>query len=454
MYNLVEVEKQEKPAVALCNAGFLKDARAAAVLKGYPAFRVVAERVPCEATEAEVIDAGVREVVDEILRALTVAPSEGEWRDAVAAAEAWRPEHVQGIVYRGTYRDVNRYFYRMGWTDGLPIVPPTEEAVAEMLRGTDLPPDYVVTRVPPRMGKATVEKIAINAVMAGALPTHLPVILAAVEALTHPDAWYGTYQVSTGSWAPFVVVNGPVRRDIGLNCGTGALSPGNIANAAIGRALRLVDRNIGGARPGIEDMGVFGNPGKYTLILGENEEDSPWEPLHVEQGCEPGESAISLFFPNTFVQAMAMGTDPESLILTLARNVPAGKRDALTAVLMIPDHARALARHGWTKRDVVQRLVETARIPRYRSPYFPPDQAQGLLPSQLPRSEADWMPAWTEADRIRLVVAGGPGSFMALWMASGRLPVPARWVTNRVRLPKGWGRLVARYRGVVPRYAV
>ncbi len=453
MYNLVEVEKLGKPTVALCNVGFERDARSAAIGKGNPAFRVVVERVPCEATNWESIERGVEEVIDEVIRALVEPLREEEWEEALERVAGWQFGEVKGVVYRGDYGEVNRYFYRMGWTDGLPVVPPTAEAVEEMLRGTDLAPSHVVAELPPRMGKATVEKIAINAVMAGALPTHLPVILAAVEALADPDAWYGTYQVSTGSWAPFVVVNGRVRREIGLNCGTGALSPGNIANAAIGRAIRLVDRNIGGVRPGIEDMGVFGNPGKYTLVVGEDEEGSPWEPLHVEQGLGREESAVSVFCPNTYVQVVAWGTDPESLVLTLARNVPVGKRNALTAILMIPDHARILAEAGWSKQEVVRRVVENAYVPRYSSPYLPPERREGLSPRELPQREEDWMQVWTDPDRIRLVVAGGPGSFMALWFAFGPVPVPARWVTKRVQLPKGWGRLVVRYRGVVPRYA-
>ncbi|MDR7563755.1 MAG: hypothetical protein QN134_09440 [Armatimonadota bacterium] len=447
MYNLVEVEKLGKPAVALCNVGFVQDAVASAAVRGVPGLRIVPEEIPSECTSREEIHSGVDRVFDQILRALLDPPTD---RESSPEAQGLQEEGVEGVVYRGTLEEVNRYFYRMGWTDGLPIVPPTPRAVEEMLRGTDLEPDHVVAHLPPRMGKATVEKIAVNAVMAGALPTHLPVIIAAVEALVDPSAWYGTYQVSTGSWAPFVVVNGPVRRDVGLNCSSGALSPGNMANAAIGRAIRLVDRNIGGVRPGIEDMGVFGNPGKYTLVLGENEEESPWEPLHVEQGFGREESAVSVFFPNTYVQAVAMGTDPESLVLTLARNVPAGKRNALTAILMIPDHARILAQAGWSKQEVVRRVVEVARIPRYRSPYMPPERAEGLSPRELPQREEDWMPAWTDPAQIRLVVTGGPGSFMALWISSGLMP--ARWVTKRVRLPKAWGRLVVRYRGIVPRH--
>ena len=155
-----------------------------------------------------------------------------------------------------------------------------------MMTGTDLPADHVVAKLIPRLGKATIEKIAINAVMAGALPTHMPVLIAAVQTLMDPRSRFDTFEVSTGSWAPFFVVNGPIRNDIHINCSSGALSPGDIANAAIGRAMGLIVKNIGGARKGVEDMGVFGNPGKYSLVLGEYEEESPWEPLHVERGFQ------------------------------------------------------------------------------------------------------------------------------------------------------------------------
>jgi len=193
-------------------------------------------------------------------------------------------EKLPRIVFKGSLGEVNRFFYKRGWADGLPIIPPTEEAVKEMLTGTDLPSDHIIGTIIPRSGKATVEKIAINAVMAGALPTYMPLLIAGVQAIMDPRSRYSTWGVSTGSWSPFWIVNGPIRNDLNINSSSGALSPGDIANAAIGRAMGLIIKNIGGVRKGIEDMGVLGNPGKYSMVIAENEEDSPWEPLHVEQG--------------------------------------------------------------------------------------------------------------------------------------------------------------------------
>ena len=168
------------------------------------------------------------------------------------------------------------------------------------MKGTDLPPDHMVAKLIPRMGKATVKKIAVNAVMAGALPIHMPVLIAAVQALSDPKTRFDTFEVSTGSWSPFFIINGPMRKDVHINCSSGALSPGNMANSAIGRAVGLIVKNIGGARKGIEDMGTIGNPGKYSLVLGENEEESPWDPLHVDRGYKKDDNTVTVFFPNNF----------------------------------------------------------------------------------------------------------------------------------------------------------
>jgi hypothetical protein len=173
--------------VLLANPGFVRDAESAASNNGMPVLRILPLNVACESTVAEDIDTGTTEAIPSIEEALTKPLTEQE------SSPQWSSETPDRIAHTGNYEDVNRFFYRNGWTDGLPIVPPTEEAVAEMMTGTDLPADHVVATVIPRHGKATIEKIAINAVMAGALPTHMPVIIAAVEiSQTQPsDAPWG-----------------------------------------------------------------------------------------------------------------------------------------------------------------------------------------------------------------------------------------------------------------------
>jgi len=244
-----------------------------------PAVRIVPETVPCECSEEGIADVAIALAMPRIVEALTKALTAEE-----VSPKAKEKEKPSRIVFKGQLDEFNRFFYKRGWGDGLPLLPPTDAAVKEMLTGTDLPADHVLGKIVPRLGYATVEKIAVNAAMAGALPTHMPILVACVEAILDPHSRFGTYGVSTGSWAPFWMINGPIRNDVRVNGGSGALSPGDIANAAIGRAMGLIIKNIGGARKGIEDMGVLGNPGKYSSVIAEQEEASPWEPLHVSAG--------------------------------------------------------------------------------------------------------------------------------------------------------------------------
>ncbi|MBI2908357.1 MAG: hypothetical protein HYX92_11975 [Chloroflexi bacterium] len=181
------------------------------------------------------------------------------------------------------------FLYEQGWTDGLPVVVPTPDRVEAMLAGTRRRPEDLIGLIPPAMGKATVEKMAINAVMAGCLPSYLPVVIAALEAMVAPEFVLARVQATTNPVAPLAVVNGPIRQKLDINCGHNALGQGRQSNATIGRAIRLILSNIGGAIPGVTDMATLGQPAKYTFCLGENEEALPttWPPLHVEKGLPP-----------------------------------------------------------------------------------------------------------------------------------------------------------------------
>jgi hypothetical protein len=205
--------------VLLANKGFVTDTHSAASGKGMPGKRVIGATIPCESTIRADIDAGVVGAMQKIVESLT-KPLTAEEKSPKSMITK-----LPRIAFKGNYQEAPRYFYGKGWTDGLPIVPPTETAVAEMLTGTDLPPDHIVAKVIPRLGKATIEKIAINAVMAGALPTYMPVLIAAVQAVSDPKMRFYTFEVSTGSWAPFLAINGPIRNDVNINCSSGSLSP-------------------------------------------------------------------------------------------------------------------------------------------------------------------------------------------------------------------------------------
>ena len=184
--------------------------------------------------------------------------------------------------------DAIEYYFEQGVTDGLPVVPPTEERMQLMLAATSQAADEVVALVPPNFGEASIEKIAVNAVMAGCKPEFLPVVIAGVRAMCDERVSLHGVQGTTHTATPLFIINGPVRQQLDINCAAGVFGSGWRANATIGRALRLIMLNIGGAHPGEIDKSTMGHPGKYTYCIGEYEEQNPWEPLHVEHGYAPG----------------------------------------------------------------------------------------------------------------------------------------------------------------------
>ena len=263
----------------------------------------------------------------------------------------------------GSDEDEHEAMFARGWSDGLPLVPPTEERVLRMLDGTARDPQEVLGPVPPDLAPATVEKIAVNAVMAGCKPEYLPVVLAAVEAVLEEQFAMHGVLATTMFVGPVVVVNGPVRRRIGMNSKGNALGQGNRANAAIGRALQLVIRNIGGGRPQEVDRATLGNPGKYTYCFAEDEEGSSWEPLSVERGVQPGRSAVTVF-AGFGLQGVVdqKSRDPESLSRSFAGSLKAIHNvksapscDALLVVcpsITAPLRMPAGQRRGFTKSSI------------------------------------------------------------------------------------------------------
>ena len=222
--------------------------------------------------------------------------------------------------------------FERGWSDGLPVVPPTEARVLRMLEGTTRDPQDVVAIIPPDLIPATVEKIAINAVMAGCKPEYLPVVLAAVEAACTDHFNIHGLLCTTYYSGPVVMVNGPIARRIGMNGGVNCLGQGNRANSSIGRALQLVIRNIGGGRPGEIDRAAFGSPGKHTFCFAENEAELPagWLPLSVEAGFGPDASTVTLFAghgPSALVDQLAR--TPAELMATFVRRVGGNLRPPL-----------------------------------------------------------------------------------------------------------------------------
>ncbi len=442
MYDAIFIEGKGKPAVPFVYKYFNNDARSAASSKGMPNLRITLENIVSESTVQEDIEAEIGAVLTEMVANLT---------QPLTAAEN-SPQQVQTdnparVVFKGSLPEVNQFYYRRGWTDGLPIFPPTEEAVAEMLTGTDLPRDQNVATLVPRRGKATVEKIAINAVMAGALPTYMPLLIAGVKCLLN-NRVADMMAASTGSWAPFWIVNGPVRKDINLNASYGALNPGDMANITIGRALGLITKNIRGIRKGIEDMGVLGNPGKFSMVAAENEEDSPWEPLHCERGLKRADSAITLTFPQCYDQIYPYGTDDAGLLKSMIYNLTPS-RIGITGFILTPTNAASLAKKGWTKKTIKEWVIQNAKMPYDHDAHFygnvfdvaekkPGVKATDLVPIIVPTPRSP--------DPVQIYVLGGMGSWVGIASGGGDIR------TEKVDLPANWDKLVKKYRDLVPQY--
>jgi hypothetical protein len=303
-----------------------------------------------------------------------------------------------------------------GWSDGLPVVPPTEARVLRMLEGTVRAPDEVVAEVPPDLVACTVEKVAINAVMAGCRPEYLPFVLATVEAACTSEFNMHGLLATTYFSGPVVIANGPLATAVGMNSGVNALGQGNRANATIGRALQLVVRNVGGGRPGEVDRATLGNPGKYTFCFAEDESGSPWEPLHVERGLAADSSAITLFpgeGPRGVIDQLSRA--PESLARSFAeclRSVAHPKLPmAFDAVLVVsPEHARVFADGGWDKARLRTELMALLALDGHDIV-----RGAGGIAEGVPEAFADATLPKFRDDGLLIVHAGGhAGMFSAI----------------------------------------
>jgi hypothetical protein len=332
--------------------------------------------------------------------------------------------------------DLEAWFER-GVTDGLPVVPPSRARVDAMLGATRRPRGELIARVPPNFGRATVEKLAVNAVMAGCRPEYFPVVLAAVEAACDPVFNLHGQSGTTNAASPLIIVNGPARRALGINCAAGVFGPGYRANATIGRALRLVMINLGGTRAGGISMSTLGHPGRYTYCIGEHEEVSPWEPLHVERGFAAAESTVTLFSgEGPFTVNDHLSRSAPQLVASLgwsAAGVWNHKSFPLyghTLFVIGPEHARTIGEERWTKQDVRRFLYDTIRRP-LRDLAPGPDGAETGRLANLVEGHApdERIPKFPSPEEILLVVAGGTaGRFSAVvpgWMGGemGSRPV-------------------------------
>lgn len=308
-------------------------------------------------------------------------------------------------------------FAERQWSDGLPIVPPTPERVGAMLEGVS-DPQRVIAVLDARLGEATLEVIAVNAVMAGCRPEHFPVVVAAVNAVSQADFNLGSVQATTHPVSPLVIVNGPVRHSIGMNGGVGCLGGGNLANATIGRALRLTMLNVGGGIAGTGDRATQGHPGKFSYCMAENEEANPWDPLHVELGFDleqstvtvvPGEAPHNINNHVGTTAAHVLTTCADSLC-TLGTNNPFSIKKTEMWLILGPEHAATIAGDGWTKSDLRQFVYERARLSVRRLKAAGGMWGMHSWPAWFDGvDDEDMVPVMASPDRLGVVVAGGEG---------------------------------------------
>ena len=366
---------------------------------------------------------------------LSVDPSNA---DRLRAEAENSPIRARKIAIGGQ-DDEFEFMFDQGFSDGLPLVPPTPERVLRMLEGTRRDAQEIVGVMAPNLGEVTIEKIAINAVMAGCKPQYMPVVIAAVEAISTDDYNVHGVMATTMGASPVIVVNGPIRHQIGMNMGLGALGQGNRANATIGRAVRLVIRNVGGAKPGQTERSVLGNPMKFTMCFAEWEERNPWQPMHVERGFDASDSVVTVF---TMTSGPSLIVDQESrsadaLAGTMGQTLegiynPKAHFATNCLLVVVPEHVDTLMRDNYSKADLRRRIQETSSRPTRElvgndvsGAGLKPAAAAGMSEEALDRM----MPKFRTEDDIHIVVAGGEaGKFSAAfhgWVTGsiGSIPV-------------------------------
>ncbi|MFL2874446.1 MAG: hypothetical protein ACJZ79_01915, partial [Pseudohongiellaceae bacterium] len=314
--------------------------------------------------------------------------------------------------------------YERGWSDGLPVIPPTRVRVIRMLKGTDRSPGEIIGNIPPDNAPCTIEKVAINAVLAGCKPEYFPIVLASIQAALQDKFCMHGLLCTTYFSGPVMIVNGPVVQQIGLNNGINALGQGSRANATIGRALQLLIRNVGGGVPGGIDRAVMGNPGKYTFCFAEDESDADWSTLAQDRGFERSESVINLFAGEGLQPIVDQKSrDPDSLARNMAASLRAvvntklyGVADAVLVVC--PEHRRVFREGGWNKDDLKNALYDNLMTPGSELILG----AQGIAEGMPEKFENKVIGKFRD-DGLHITSAGSKaGMFSAIisgWVASG-----------------------------------
>jgi hypothetical protein len=404
----VKLEQLGVPTVTVVSTAFVHAARKQAAGRGMAALPVVEIPHPMHSAPHDAVTARADAVMPALVDALTSRQSE-----TLTAVAAHLPEVIS---LDADLVATEEFFFEQGWSEGLPITPPTRAAVDALLAATPLDRAQTLGPIPPRMRVASVEKIAINAVMAGCKPEYFPVVLAAVEAVLDENCRLYGIQTATNNTTPLLIVNGPAITRLNLNAGGNVFGAGWRANASIGRALQLVLRNLGGDLPGETDMATHGQSGKFSFCIAENEAESPWPPFHVDAGFDATDSTVTVIGASPPHNLFTYGceTGPEILDHFIGGMTALGHNNVIfpTGPLLVigPEHAGVLARDGINKATIRQAVYEWARIPLAR---FAPRTVQGLKHRRSRwfelHPDADHIGVADRASDVNIVVAGGAG---------------------------------------------
>lgn len=409
MKDFIEIEKLKIPSVIVCSTAFYKPSFAMAKVQGASSMPIIDIKHPLHtATKDEVIKEAEKSF-DKIIKALTEAPSNAQF-------ERQEEDKSDSVNIEDDQFSINELFFRKGWTDGLPIIPPKISIVDQLVAFSKLDPKFEFGVFPPLMRTGNIKQIAVNAIMAGCLPEYFSAVLSALKAVLDDDCQLSSIQSATNAATPLIFFNGPIVKALKINSGGNLFGTGNRANATIGRAVHLVMQNIGGEVPGETDLSTHGQPGKYTFCIAEAEDTSPWEPFHVEKGFQRHDNTVSVVGSNGPQNIFAYGCETGREILdTIVGAITAmGNNNIIFStgplIIFSPEHAAAIHKDGFSKNDIKEYLYENARIPLSR---FAKHTREGLLHRRSKWFEkaidSNTIGIADDPEDIVILVAGGAG---------------------------------------------
>ncbi|MFN8772633.1 MAG: hypothetical protein ACK5ZQ_06630 [bacterium] len=420
----------------MCSTAFGGLARAQAKALGAPDQPLLIIEHPFGSRSREEVAALAATLVERIAETVRLAAAAGAARAGADTGAAPAAGAADGRLIE-LPADIEAFHQACSdrrWSDGLPVIPPTPARVARMLSGSSRAPTAVVATLAPGFGAATVELIAVNAVMAGCLPAHLPVLIAAVEAAADPAFNLQAVQSTTNPVTTWLIVNGPIALALGMNAGINCLGQGNLPNATLGRALRLVMQNIGGAWPAEMDRATHGQPGKFLFCCAENEAASPWAPLHADRGFAAGDNAVTVVAASGTLNLNTHSKDADELIACLARSMayPASNDYHYCGepwMILSPEHASVMAGHGYDKAAVRRMLWEQSMMTAGQFAKRDYERTRNARLGELPGFDGSTpVPLSRSPQDIGIVVAGGPGTHSVYVPTFGE----TRAVTRRI----------------------